>query len=117
MGEHRYDTSWMTPDDFRVPIEQQTFTFQSPTFTFAPEKQSAEENFDTVNRPEHYVGTNGMECIDVIEAFGLDKDFCLANACKYILRHARKNGVEDLKKAVWYLNRAISRYERVHSGS
>ena len=110
MGEHDNMSSYITPDDFTL---ETAFTFTLSN----PEVQSAEESFDTVNRPEHYVGANGMECIDVIEAFGLDRDFCLANACKYILRHAKKNGVEDLKKAVWYLNRAISRYERVHSGS
>ena len=35
------------------------------------------------------------------------KDFCLCNALKYIYRHRRKNGLEDIQKAIWYLNKAV----------
>lgn len=63
---------------------------------------------DAVNHPSHYKGADGMEAIDVIECFGLG--FCLGNAVKYILRCGRKgDGVEDLKKAVWYIEREIER--------
>lgn len=64
---------------------------------------------DPVNRPEHYT-SGGIECIDAMTAaFGDEtvKDFCLCNAFKYLWRHRQKNGVEDLKKARWYLNRLI----------
>lgn len=64
---------------------------------------------DPVNRPAHYT-SGGIECIDVMQAaFGVEavKDFCLCNAFKYLWRHRNKNGVEDLKKARWYLNRLI----------
>jgi hypothetical protein len=54
-----------------------------------------------------------MESIDVIEAF--DLGFCLGNAAKYILRAGHKGGPEqrreDLKKAIWYLQREISKSE------
>lgn len=61
---------------------------------------------DKVNHPTHYQG-NGLEAIDVIEAFGLG--FCLGNAIKYILRAGKKGDRrEDLEKAIWYLNREIS---------
>ena len=62
---------------------------------------------EAVNHPAHYKA-NGLEAIDVIEAFGLG--FCLGNTVKYILRAGRKaDRVEDLKKARWYLDREIAR--------
>lgn len=47
----------------------------------------------------------------IIEEFGLDASFCLGNVIKYVLRHKDKAGVEDLKKARWYLDREIARQE------
>lgn len=66
---------------------------------------------DNVNHPAHYMSHTGLETIDVIEAFtsdltGMDA-VCTANVIKYICRWKHKNGVEDLKKAQWYLNRLI----------
>ena len=64
---------------------------------------------DKVNHPAHYQN-DGIECIDVIN-FIIGKTgtkfFCLGNVIKYIFRYPRKNGVEDLKKAAWYLNKLI----------
>lgn len=66
---------------------------------------------DNVNHPEHYQGK--VECIDAIEAAteGLTgiEAVCTGNAIKYLYRWKRKGGVEDLRKAVWYINRMISR--------
>ena len=45
----------------------------------------------------------------IIEHF--DLNFALGNVIKYILRHKNKAGVEDLKKARWYLDRAIAQHE------
>jgi translation initiation factor 2B subunit (eIF-2B alpha/beta/delta family) len=61
---------------------------------------------DTIN-PEHYGGaSNPYEAIKVIEAHELD--FSLGNAIKYILRAGKKdNAVEDLKKAIWYIERKV----------
>lgn len=62
---------------------------------------------DNVNHPSHYE-TNGVECIDAMEAaqgVSAVQDFCICNAFKYIWRHKHKNGAEDIKKAVWYLNK------------
>lgn len=65
---------------------------------------------DPVNHPSHYQG-NGVECIDCIESAvsGLDgfHAFCAGNAIKYIFRFSHKNGVEDLRKAEWYIDRLI----------
>ena len=64
---------------------------------------------DIINHPTHYE-TGKFECIEVMqEALGVDavKNFCLCNAFKYIYRHNRKNGLEDIKKAQWYINKYI----------
>lgn len=62
---------------------------------------------DNVNHPEHYK-TGGIETIDFIEAKGLG--YHLGNVVKYITRADHKgNRKEDLLKAQWYLNRAISK--------
>lgn len=65
---------------------------------------------DKIN-PSHYEGKNGMQSIDIIEEFNLD--FNLGNVIKYVLRHRNKNGLEDLEKASWYLERAIVHYKDV----
>ena len=66
-----------------------------------------------VNHPQHYGGKgNKYEAIKVIEAW--DLDFCLGNAVKYISRAGKKDPakeLEDLNKAVWYLNRRIQQIQ------
>jgi Protein of unknwon function (DUF3310) len=63
---------------------------------------------DTVNHPKHYTShASGVECIDVAEHM----NFNLGNALKYIWRADHKNGIEDLKKAAWYINREIARLQ------
>ena len=62
-------------------------------------------NEEMVNHPKHYQG-NGLEAIDVIEAFNLN--FNLGNAVKYILRCGKKdNDLQELNKAIWYLEREL----------
>ena len=64
---------------------------------------------DMVNHPSHY-DTGKFECIDVmLETQGVEavKDFCLCNAFKYLYRCKRKNGLEDIKKAIWYFNKLV----------
>ena len=67
---------------------------------------------DNVNHPEHYQTLNGLETIDVIEAFTADlqgiEAVCTGNVLKYMCRWKKKNGLEDLKKARWYLDRLIN---------
>jgi hypothetical protein len=64
---------------------------------------------DMVNHPVHYTShPSGVEVIEITEHMG----FCLGNAIKYIMRSELKgNQVQDLKKAIWYINREISRLE------
>lgn len=64
---------------------------------------------DNVNHPAHYE-TGKFECIDVmVETQGKEavKAYCLCAAFKYLYRHKRKNGLEDIKKARWYLDKFI----------
>mgnify|MGYP003512457546 CR=1 FL=1 len=62
--------------------------------------------YDPVNQPKHYTKhPSGVECIQITEHM----NFLLGNAMKYIWRADLKNGVEDLQKAVWYINREISK--------
>jgi len=63
---------------------------------------------DMVDHPPHY-NQRGIECIDAIEA-ATDKGFeyyLQGNIMKYIWRYRYKNGLEDLKKAKWYLDKLI----------
>lgn len=71
-------------------------------------KEKYMEQKDSVNSPKHY--TSGKyEVIDVIEDW--DLNFRLANTIKYIARHKHKgNPLEDLKKALWYLQREVDSY-------
>ena len=67
---------------------------------------------DTINNPAHYTQGREIEPLNVIEDWKLD--FYLGNALKYIARAGRKeNEIEDLKKAVFYLNRKIDNLEKV----
>lgn len=71
---------------------------------------------DNVNHPKHYT-QGGVECIDALAAAtinlkGLDA-VCTANAIKYLWRWGQKNGVEDLKKARWYIDRLVKENEVV----
>lgn len=70
---------------------------------------------DTVNHPSHYTAGK-VECIDAIEAatVGLEgiQAVCTGNVIKYVWRFSRKNGIEDLRKARWYLDKLIMEVER-----
>lgn len=69
--------------------------------------------FDAVNKPVHY-GKGKIECIEYLEDF-LSKEeyigYLRGNIAKYLHRWRYKNGLEDLKKADWYLSRLIKLQE------
>lgn len=71
---------------------------------------------EMVSHPKHYQSETGLEVIDVIEAFTFDLNGIEAtdtgNIIKYICRWKKKNGLEDLKKAEWYLNHLINHIEK-----
>ena len=66
---------------------------------------------DNVNHPAHYESSCSIECIDsMLIAFGRAAviHFCECNAYKYIWRYKNKNGMEDLEKAKWYVEKAFT---------
>lgn len=65
---------------------------------------------DVVNKPKHYTEhPSGIECIQITEHMG----FNLGNAIKYIWRcDLKKDAIEDLKKAKWYIDREINKREQ-----
>ena len=78
----------------------------------AMEQSDNKELQDMVNHPPHY-NRAGIETIDAIEAM-TDKGFeyyLQGNIMKYLWRYRYKNGVEDLRKAEWYLNKLIKNRE------
>ena len=78
-------------------------------------KQANDQANDPVNHPSHYC-QGGIECIEALKAATTDlvgiEAVCTANAIKYLWRHKHKNGVEDLKKAIFYIERLIQHYEK-----
>lgn len=72
------------------------------------------ENKEMVKNPDHYGGaSNPYEAIKVIENWNLD--FHLGNTVKYISRAGKKDPskeIEDLKKAMFYLDRKIKNLEK-----
>lgn len=69
---------------------------------------------DAVEHPAHY-NQGGIECIEAIKAATVGKNgieaVCTANAIKYLWRFEAKNGIEDVKKARWYIDRLIAELE------
>lgn len=77
------------------------------------EQMAALKAQDPIN-PAHYRAANGMESIDVIETFVPDKPHRWA-ALKYIFRAGKKPGqdeVQDLRKAVWWIEREIAAIQK-----
>ena len=76
------------------------------------------KDHDSVDNPAHY-NKGGVECIDAIrgsmsaEAF---RGFLKGNVMKYVFRYEAKNGLEDLRKARWYLERLIGEVEADEKG-
>lgn len=69
---------------------------------------------DNVQHPAHYT-QGGIECIEALKAATIGKTgieaVCVANAIKYLWRFEKKNGLEDVKKAQFYINRLIQELE------
>lgn len=70
------------------------------------------KNFDAVQHPSHY-NQGSVECIDALEAatVGLTgiEAVCTSNAIKYLWRWKQRNGIEDLRKSLWYINHLIEK--------
>ena len=90
----------------RIPSDY-TIVAKRDNGGYAVYRDDSDEN-DNVNHPAHYT-SGGIECIDgMVAAFGREyvMHYCLCNAFKYIWRCEHKGKrVEDIQKAVWYLNK------------
>jgi len=69
------------------------------------------EEPEAVDHPDHY-NQGSLEVIDAIEGLGYAKGFCVGSIIKYVTRYQHKNGVEDLKKAKWYIDYLIKMEEK-----
>jgi hypothetical protein len=84
--------------------------------SYENENQNSESNTDLVNHPKHYQLKNGLEVIDVVEAFtdgleGIDA-VDIGNAVKYLGRLGKKdNNIQEVNKAIWYLKHYVDRSE------
>lgn len=107
----KYDAS---ADTYKNDVELQEVTDEVKRSRSADDMAQEFIN-DMINAPPHY-NQAGIECIDAIAAAtsgktGL-KAVCVANVIKYLWRYELKNGVEDVKKARWYLDRLIGELEK-----
>lgn len=79
----------------------------------------AENRPDMVSHPKHYT-QGGIECIDALKAATVGKRgieaVCVANVIKYLWRYEEKNGVEDVRKAKWYIERLLKELEESQQG-
>jgi hypothetical protein len=75
----------------------------------SPHQHHQQHQADAVNHPPHYTDhPSGIECIRIAECH----NFCIGNAIKYLWRAGRKgDAVQDLRKAVWYIEREIARLQ------
>lgn len=85
-----------------------------PSYDIAEQEgKEAYGGVDLVNNPAHY-NQAGVECIEAIAAATDDgfEYYLQGNIIKYLWRYRYKNGIEDLKKAQWYLNKLIETTEK-----
>lgn len=87
--------------------------------TYIKKMEENQSNQEMVNHPQHYQAADGLECIDVMEKlFSADwvYIFCVLNAFKYQWRCNNKGKTEeDLKKAIWYNNKAVELLEKIEA--
>ena len=107
-----YADFYIDDHNFTIPIEvkSEAFAPDDPVVMVKPvpnakTPQHALSKADAVNHPKHYTDTPfGMEVIEITDKY----DFSVGNALKYILRAGKKgDAIEDLEKAIWYLNHKI----------
>lgn len=103
-------TSGATLTNARVPYSDIEFIRCLTT-------EKTQVKVEMVDHPNHYQSETGLEVIDVIEAFTFDlkgtEAFDTGNIIKYICRWKQKNGLEDLRKAQWYLEHLINHVDNL----
>lgn len=114
---------YVSTDNFIQALEDtaevdEPIVYKQQVKVWYPKSEEPKEKYQTqpnvIEHPPHYTAGK-VECIDAIESavMGLDPDEAVhvANVMKYIWRFKRKNGLQDLRKAEWYLKRLIERQE------
>lgn len=120
--QYGWDSS-LTIHDIDISEDSETgeLIIKMPPATHLTKLNIATEDNLTAIHPGHYHTENGMEAWDVIEAFTFDlqggEAFDIGNAIKYICRWKHKNGVQDLEKAIVYLQHAIDRVKKLEKGN
>ena len=112
LPKHRYEITDF--NDFELWAKE----IENKTERMGLDKQSNDlqqrKRKDVVNHPSHY-NRGKIEAIVIIEqiasAYPIKVALSIGNTVKYLIRAPFKNGVEDLKKAQWYLNRAIKNWD------
>ena len=112
-ADEKFQELMKSVNDRLMAINSETFSNnkESSLFDNVALELREIENEDNIKNPSHYVSESGIEVFDVQEAFihelkGMAASYW-CNIVKYILRFQRKNGVEDLKKAKYYLEKLI----------
>lgn len=99
------------------PYDGEKFEIRVENLTFDSATNSKNTQKEMVNHPDHYQTKTGLEMIDIIAAYTFDLDgieaFDTGNIIKYVGRWKKKNGLEDLKKAKWYLEHLIAHVEKI----
>ena len=93
-------------------VDPWNINFTGINMSIAPNPEFAEVE-DNVNHPPHYTNSKAIcsgceksiECIDITRHMS----FNIGNAVKYLWRYRLKNGKEDLRKAIWYINDEINK--------
>lgn len=102
---------------WRSLISAHTYSANGVWFIDLPMPVVLTDKPEAVSHPSHYQSETGLETIDIIEAVTFDlkgvEAFDIGNVVKYISRFTKKNGLEDLKKAAWYLDHAIKHIEKL----
>lgn len=115
LNQHNQDTIYGAGpyDSYYPPGAGVNFNWKA-TCIYDDKKVVVEGGPDMVNSPDHYT-QGSIECIEAIEEVVKHLDgmeaMCTGNAIKYLWRWKHKNGTEDLKKAVWYIQRMIDEFD------
>lgn len=99
--KHQWSNPMQCPKCISAAVDMQLLEHK-----MSIESKSDPIKYDPVHKPIHYnKHPSGIECIQITEHMG----FCIGNAMKYLWRADLKNGTEDLQKAIWYIQREISK--------
>lgn len=118
-GFHGYILEWVEePTESSEPFGWPSFDLVEPEDKLEDESGCEDftrvETVDVVNNPSHYNTGGQIECITYIEDILTKEEYVgylRGNVAKYLHRFPYKNGLEDLKKAQWYLNKLVEAYD------